>query len=114
MRVLSYLVLLLMFSVASAQTPTILQGDYISNVFGNSNFILNPNAQTSNCTTSGTITCANVTVTNASITRVTTTPLVARTEFNVAITSANGTATWATRAFDAGMKGQNCEARFSY
>jgi hypothetical protein len=114
MRVLSYLVLLLMFSVASAQTPTILQGDYISNVFGNSNFILNPNAQTSNCTTSGTITCANVTVTNASITRVTTTPLVARSEFNVAITSANGTATWATRAFDQGMKGQNCEARFSY
>jgi hypothetical protein len=48
------------------------------------------------------------------VTRSTTTPLVATSEFNVAIGTANGTATWATRAFDAGMKGQNCEARFSY
>jgi hypothetical protein len=90
---------------AGAQNPTILQGSYISNVFGQSNFILNPNAQTN---------VANVTTVTATVTRSTTTPLVATSEFNVAIGTANGTATWATRAFDAGMKGQNCEARFSY
>jgi hypothetical protein len=91
--------------VTSAQNPTILQGNYVSNVFGQANFVLNPNAQTN---------VANVAVTNATRTRSTTTPLVATTEFNVTITSANGTATWATRSFDAGMKNQNCEARFSY
>jgi len=89
----------------NAQNPTILQGNYVSNVFGQANFVLNPNAQTN---------IANVTVSNATVTRSTTTPLVATSEFNVAITSANGTATWATRTFDAGMKNQNCEARFSY
>jgi hypothetical protein len=90
---------------AGAQNPTILQGSYISNVFGQSNFILNPNAQTN---------VANVTTVTATVTRSTTTPLVATSEFNVAIGTANGTATWATRAFDAGMKGQNCEARLTY
>ena len=95
----------LLFSTAVAQNPTILQGSYISNVFGNSNFVKNPNAQTN---------VANVTTVTATVTRSTTTPLVATSEFNVAIGTANGTATWATRAFDAGMKGQNCEARFSY
>jgi hypothetical protein len=90
---------------AGAQNPTILQGSYISNVFGNSNFVLNPNAQTN---------IANVTTVTATVARSTTTPLVATSEFTVAIGTANGTATWATRAFDAGMKGQNCEARFSY
>ena len=114
MRILCYLVLLLTFGIASAQTATILQGDYISNVFGNSNFVLNPNAQTSNCTTTGTITCANVTVSSASITRSTTTPLVARTEFLMTTSTATGFATWSTRTFDGGMKNQNCEARFSY
>ena len=90
---------------AGAQNPTILQGSYISNVFGNSNFVLNPNAQTN---------VANVTTVTATVARSTTTPLVATSEFTVAIGTANGTATWATRTFDAGMKGQNCEARFSY
>ena len=90
---------------ASAQNPTILQGSYISNVFGNSNFVLNPNAQTN---------VANVTTVTATVARSTTTPLVATSEFTVAIGTANGTATWATRAFDAGMKNQNCEARFTY
>jgi len=90
---------------AGAQNPTILQGNYVSNVFGQSNFVLNPNAQTN---------VANVTVSSATVTRSTTTPLVATSEFNIAIGTANGTATWATRAFDAGMKGQNCEARFTY
>lgn len=89
----------------NAQNPTILQGNYVSNVFGQANFVLNPNAQTN---------VANVAVTNATRTRSTTTPLVATTEFNVTVTSANGTAVWATRSFDAGMKNQNCEARFSY
>jgi hypothetical protein len=90
---------------ASAQNPTILQGSYISNVFGNSNFVKNPNAQTN---------VANVTTVTATVARSTTTPLVATSEFTVAIGTANGTATWATRAFDAGMKNQNCEARFTY
>ncbi len=105
MRFLVYLMSLLFVGTAIAQNPTILQGSYISNVFGQSNFILNPNAQTN---------VANVTTVTATVTRSTTTPLVATSEFTVAITSANGTATWATRAFDAGMKGQNCEARFTY
>jgi hypothetical protein len=104
MKFLVYLMTLL-FSTAVAQNPTILQGSYISNVFGNSNFVLNPNAQTN---------VANVTTVTATVARSTTTPLVATSEFTVAIGTANGTATWATRAFDAGMKGQNCEARFSY
>jgi len=91
--------------VTNAQNPTILQGNYISNVFGQANFVLNPNAQTN---------VANVTLTNATATRSTTTPLVATSEWNVTVTSANGTAAWATRSFDAGMKNQNCEARFSY
>jgi hypothetical protein len=85
---------------AGAQNPTILQGSYISNVFGNSNFVKNPNAQTN---------VANVT--NA--TRSTTTPLVATSEFTLAL-DAGANATWTLRAFDSGMKGQNCEARFSY
>ena len=69
---------------ASAQNPTILQGSYISNVFGNSNFVLNPNAQTN---------VANVTTVTATVARSTTTPLVATSEFTVAIGTANGTAT---------------------
>jgi len=89
----------------NAQNPTILQGNYISNVFGQANFVLNPNAQTN---------VANVTLTNATATRSTTTPLVATSEWNVTVTSANGTAAWATRSFDEGMKNQNCEARFTY
>jgi hypothetical protein len=37
MKFLVYLMTLL-FSTAVAQNPTILQGNYVSNVFGNSNF----------------------------------------------------------------------------
>ena len=91
--------------LAVAQNPTILQGNYISNVFGQSNFILNPNAQTN---------VANVTVSSATVTRSTTTPLVATTEFNITTSTATGYADWATRTFDQGMKNQNCEARFTY
>ena len=91
--------------VTSAQNPTILQGNYVSNVFGQANFVLNPNAQTN---------VANVNVTNATRTRSTTTPLVATSEFNVTITAPNGTVVWNLRPFDEGMKNQNCEARFTY
>jgi len=106
MKYLVYLITLL-FSTAVAQNPTILQGNYVSNVFGQANFVKNPNAQTN---------VANVTVSSATVTRPSpmVTPLVATTEFNVTVTSANGTITWATRSFDAGMKNQNCEARFTY
>jgi hypothetical protein len=89
-----------MVGTAVAQNPTILQGNYITNVFGQSNFVLNPNARTD-----------VLNVTNA--TRSTTTPLVATSEFNLSLTSGTN-ATWTLRAFDQGMKGQNCEARFSY
>lgn len=94
-------------SIATGQgtAPTIVQGDYISNVFGNSNFIKNPNAKLNN---------KDVTVSNATVTRSTTTPLVATSEFLVTTSTATGSATWSTRTFDSGMKGQNCEARFSY
>ena len=105
MKFIVYLMTLLFVGTAIAQNPTILQGNYITNVFGNSNFVLNPNAQTS---------VANVTTVTATVSRSTTTPLVATSEFTVAIGTANGTATWATRAFDAGMKNNNCEARFTY
>jgi hypothetical protein len=91
--------------LATAQNPVILQGNYVSNVFGQSNFILNPNAQTNT---------ANVTVSNATVTRSTTTPLVATSEFLITTSTATGYADWATRTFDQGMKGQNCEARFTY
>lgn len=100
MKFFVYLMTLLFVGTAIAQNPTILQGSYISNVFGNSNFVLNPNAQTN---------VANVT--NA--TRSTTTPLVATSEFTLSLAS-GANATWTLRAFDGGMKGQNCEARFTY
>jgi hypothetical protein len=103
MRYLVYLMTLL-FSTAVAQNPTILQGNYISNVFGQSNFVKNPNAQT------GT---GYVSSSSATVTRSTTTPLVATSEFNWTA-SAGGFSTWSTRPFDAGMKNQNCEARFTY
>ena len=101
------MVLTLVTSVALGQgtAPTILEGNYISNVFGQSNFIKNPNAK---------LNTNDVTVSSATVSRSPTTALVATSEFNVAVTSANGTITWATRSFDAGMKNQNCEARFTY
>ncbi len=110
MRFIVYLLTLFFVGTAVAQNPTILSGNYITNVFGQSNFIKNPNAQSNTL---------NITVSGggsptASVTRSTTTPLVATTEFLVGVSSANGTITWATRTFDAGMKNQNCEARFSY
>lgn len=105
MRLAAYLIMMLLFSTATAQNPTILKGDYISNVFGQSNFVKNPNAQTG---------VAYRTLTNANAQRSTATPLVATTEWNVTITSANGTVAWETRTFDEGMKNQNCEARFTY
>jgi hypothetical protein len=94
-------------SVATGQgtAPTIVQGDYISNVFGQSNFIKNPNAK---------LNTKDVTVSNATVTRSTTTPLVATSEFNITTSTSTGYADWATRTFDAGMKNQNCEARFTY
>ncbi len=95
---------MLLFSTAEAQNPTIIKGDYVSNVFGQSNFVKNPNAQT------GT---ANISNSNATVTRSTTTPLVATTEFNWSA-SVGGFSTWSLRPFDEGMKNQNCEARFTY
>ena len=83
-----------------------LEADYITNVFSQSNFVKNPNARvnTQSVTPS----------TGFAVSRSIITPLYDTSEFNVASTSATGTIDWATRAFDAGMKGQNCEARFTY
>jgi len=94
-------------SVALGQgtSPTIVEANYISNVFGQANFIKNPNAK---------LNTKDVTASSATVSRSPTTPLVATSEFNVTVTSANGTITWDTRSFDAGMKNQNCEARFTY
>jgi hypothetical protein len=94
--------------LATAQNPVILQGNYVSNVFGQSNFVLNPNAQTNLSNTSATA--------GVSLSRSTTTPLVATSEYNISTSSfgAGVYAEWTTRTFDAGMKNQNCEARFSY
>jgi len=62
--------------LATAQNPVILQGNYVSNVFGQSNFVLNPNAQTN---------VANVT--NATRPSPAVTPLVATSEFNLSLTA---------------------------
>ena len=93
-------------SIATGQgtAPTIVQGDYISNVFGNSNFIKNPNAK---------LNTKDVTFTGSQVSRSATTPLVATSEFNLSLLQ-NANATWDLRTFDSGMKGQNCEARFTY
>jgi len=111
MRFLVYLVTVLLFSTAVAQNPTVLQGNYINNVFGQANFIRNPNAYMAgaNATTN-----PYVTTSSATVTRSTTTPLVAISEFTVTTSATNGYAEWTTRTFDQGMKYQVCEARFTY
>jgi len=100
------MVLTLVTSVALGQgtAPTILEGNYISNVFGQSNFIKNPNAK---------LNTKDVVASSATVAQSKTSPLVATTKFLVTF-SAGGTVTWSTRAFDAGMKNQNCESRFTY
>lgn len=83
-----------------------LEADYITNVFSQSNFVKNPNARvnTQNVTASAGFTVA----------RSITTPLYDMSEFLLSSTGTSGTIDWATRTLDAGMKGQNCEARFTY
>lgn len=105
MKFLVYLMTLILFSTAVAQSPTIVQGSYISNVFGNSNFIKNPNAQSG---------LTSVTVSSAAVVRSLTTPLMAASEFTITTSSTTGFADWEARAFDVGMKYQICEARFTY
>ena len=83
-----------------------LEADYITNVFSQSNFLKNPNARVN---TQSVTPSTGFTVSRAIIT-----PLYDTSEFNLSSTSATGTIDWATRPFDAGMKGQNCEARFTY
>lgn len=111
MRFLVYLVTFLLFSTAVAQNPTVLQGNYITNVFGMANFIRNPNAYMvgANATTN-----PYVTTSSATVTRSTATPLMGTAEFTITTSATNGYAEWTTRAFDQGMKYQVCEARFMY
>jgi hypothetical protein len=70
------------------------------------NYVKNPNAF---------VDATNVTTSSATATRSTTTPLSkSGTEWNVTVTSANGTATWATDSLAEGLKGPQCEARWKY
>ena len=111
MRFIVYLITLLFMGTAIAQNPTILQGNYITNVFGQANFIRNPNAFTVGSSATNN---PYVTVSSATVTRSTTTPLMAASEFTITTSSTTGFADWEARAFDAGMKYQICEARFTY
>jgi hypothetical protein len=92
---------LFLVSQAYAQTAGNVQGSYATSIFAQSNFVKNPNAV---------LNFKDVTASDgATISRVLTTPLVANTEFNIVDGTAAWGATWATRAFDAGMKNRNCE-----
>lgn len=110
-KYLVYLLTILIVGSAVAQNPTILQGNYITNVFGNANFVKNPNALVVG---SSTTTNPFVTTNAATITRVTTTPLIATSKFTMTTSTNAGYADWEFRAFDAGMKYQICELRFMY
>ena len=102
MRRIVFLLTMLLPLFAVAQSTAVLDGGYIANVYGQSNYVKNPNAQKNT---------VNVTTTQTStITRSTTTPLMATTEFNIADSGA-WDAVWSTRALDAGMKNQQCEAK---
>lgn len=94
---------------SSVQTLTqrgLLVGDQLQQ---SGNLVLNPSAF------KGT---SSVTTSNATATRSTTSPISISgvAEWNVTITSANGTVTWssAPSAQWEGLKGQNCEARFRF
>lgn len=101
-----FTVLLFILNSKALSAFRTLEADYITNVFSQSNFIKNPNAR---------VNTQNVTAsTGFTVTRAITTPLYDTSEFNLSSTSATGNVDWATRTFDAGMKGQNCEARFTY
>jgi hypothetical protein len=70
------------------------------------NYVKNPNAF---------FDATNVTNSSSTATRSTTTPLgKGGTEWNVTVTAANGTVTWATDPFSEGLKGAQCEARWKY
>lgn len=103
---LSCLLTVLIFLPASAQTTRILDGNYVTKYGRFRNYVINPDAQVNN---------ASVTVTNATASRGTTTPVSENgtTEFNVTITSANGTVDFlASGATQAILGGQLCEVGF--
>jgi hypothetical protein len=91
---------LFLVSQAYGQKYGNVNGNYALNVFAQSNFVTNPNAVMN--------TVGLSTTQSSTLSRVTTTPLFANTEFNIADAGA-WDAVWATRAFDAGMKNRNCE-----
>jgi hypothetical protein len=90
-------------TTANAQTPRVLDGDKVSRVGSFRNYIRNPDAMLSAST--------GITLSNATATRSTTTPLgETGTEFNVTITSANGTVDFLTSgATTANLGGASCE-----
>lgn len=100
------LLMTLVINYADAQTAVrVLDADYISNVYSFSNFVKNPNAKNG---------ALNVTATGtASASQSKTTPLVEATEFVVSLNSGSSL-TWSMRQFDAALKNQVCEARYTY
>lgn len=100
------LLMTLVINYADAQTAVrVLDADYISNVYSFSNFVKNPNAKNG---------ALNVTATGtASASQSKTTPLVEATEFVVSLNS-GAFLTWSMRQFDAALKNQVCEARYTY
>jgi hypothetical protein len=102
-RLLSILGLTLAFGSAFGQTPRVVDADKITRTSSTRNFIRNPDGQYD---------AQFVTVSNATATRSTTTPLgEAGTEWNVTITSANGTVDFtAAGATTANLGSAFCEA----
>lgn len=103
---LAFLLAALVAMPAAAQSTRILDGSYVTKYGRFRNFVINPDAQVNN---------ASVTATNATASRGTTTPVSENgtTEFNVTITSANGTVDFlASGATQAILGGQLCEVGF--
>lgn len=102
----TFLSFLLTGAPALAQSTRILDGSYVTKQSNFRNFVINPDAQTN---------VASVTLTTATATRSTTTPVSENgsTEFNIAITSANGKVDFlASGATQAVLGGQQCEVGF--
>lgn len=98
--------LTLLAQTAVAQTPRVLDGDKVSRTSSTRNYVRNPDAMLSATT--------GVTLTNATASKSTTTPVgETGTEFNIAITSANGTIDFLTSGASQSMLGgQSCEVGF--
>lgn len=102
-------VLAVMFAplMANAQSAagTIVEGTQTPGFYSTRNLIKNPGAEKN---------LQNVTASGGSLTRSTSTPLEGGASFLIDASSSGQTYTFATATIEEGMKGRNCEARFSY